>query len=191
MKALAIPRRSLLRQWLAASGSLSRRLAALGERFEVQTLRQGAAPVLRDEARMLGAARRMRCWIREVVLRVDGVPLIWARSVAPRRALNGAWRALRGLGSRPLADLLFNDAAVRRTPLHRERLRRHGPLAAHAARQWRRATGGDLPRGMQWARSSVFCRSGAPLRVMELFAPELAAHVPPGRRHARRAPGRR
>ena len=180
MKALATPRRAVLRQWLSASGSLSRRLAALGESFEVQTLRQGAARVLHAEARALGAHRRMRCWVREVVLRVDGVPLVWARSIAPCRTLNGPWRALRGLGSRPLADLLFNDSAVCRTPLRRERLAAHGPLAAHAARQWRRATASEAPAGMRWTRSSVFRRRGAPLRVMELFAPALARHVPPG-----------
>jgi len=184
LKARAIPRRSVLRQWLDASGSLSRRLAALGERFEVQTLRQGAARVLHDEASALGAQRHMRCWIREVVLRVDGVPLVWARSVAPRRALNGPWRALRRLGRRPLADLLFNDAAVRRTPLRRQRLPAHGPLAAHAARQWRHATAAEPPPGMVWARSSVFRRQGAPLHVLELFAPALASHVPAGRGHA-------
>jgi chorismate--pyruvate lyase len=181
-----MPRRAVLRQWLAASGSLSRRLAALGERFEVQTLRQGAARILRSEAAELAASRH-RCWVREVLLRVDGVPLVWARSIAPRRALNGPWRALRGLGHRPLADLLFNDAAVCRTPLRRQRLAPHSPLAARMKRQWVQATGHAPSRGMVWARSSVFRRRGTPLRVMELFAPALAAHALPGQRHAKHA----
>jgi chorismate--pyruvate lyase len=180
LKASATPRRAVLRQWLVASGSLSRRLAALGTRFEVQTLRQGTARITPREAAELGAQRRMRCWVREVVLRVDGVALVWARSVAPRRALNGPWRALRGLGSRPLAELLFNDPRVKRTPLRSERLARHGPLGLRLARQWRAATATPPAPTMCWGRSSVFRKHGAPLRVMEVFAPSIAAHPPSG-----------
>ena len=179
MNALATTRRAVLRQWLDASGSLSRRLAALGERFEVQTLQQGPRRLSRAEATDLMPHRHVRGWVREVLLRVDGVPLVWARSVATRRALNGPWRALRGLGTRPLADLLFKDPRVQRTPLRHERLAPHGPLACHLERQWRLANdGAPLPRGMVWARSSVFHRRGAPLRVMEAFAPALGALRP-------------
>ena len=178
MKLQALSHHSALRQWLIAPGSLSRRLAALGTCFEVQTLHQGPRRLQRAEAADLSPHQRTRCWVREVLLRVDGVPLVWARSVAPRRALNGPWRALRGLGSRPLADLLFKDPRVQRTPLRRERLAPHGPLACRLARQWRRANGAAPPHGMVCARSSVFHRRGAPLRVLEVFAPALGALRP-------------
>ncbi|HEY0858330.1 MAG TPA: chorismate lyase, partial [Albitalea sp.] len=102
----------------------------------------------------------------------------WARSVAPRATLAGPWRALLGLGSRPLADLLFNEPRVTRTPLERERLRLGGPLRTRLARQWRAATGETAPRGMLWARSSVFRKHGVPLRVMEVFSPSFAAVRP-------------
>jgi chorismate--pyruvate lyase len=178
LKALPTARRAVLRQWLDAPGSLSRRLATLGERFEVQTLHQGPRRLSRAEAADLLPHRHIRGWVREVLLRVDGVPWVWARSVVARRALNGPWRALRGLGTRPLADLLFKDPRVRRTPLRRERLAPHGPLACRLARQWRRANEAEPPSGMVWARSSVFHRYGAPLRVMEAFVPALAALRP-------------
>lgn len=176
MKPTAACRRALLRLWLAAPGSLSRRIAALGQRFEVQTLRQGAARLQPIEARDIGAGRS---WVREVLLKVDGQPLVWARSATPQPALRGPWRALRGLGSRPLADLLFNDRRVQRTPLRREKLPRGGPLQRRLARQWEAATGSAAPRGIVWARSSVFSRHGPPLRVMEAFAPSLGAVAPP------------
>lgn len=167
----------LLRLWLRAPGSLSRRIAALGDRFEVQTLREGPARLLATERRDIGAGRS---WAREVLLKLDGEPLVWARSVTPHDAMAGPWRALRGLGQRPLADLLFADRRVRRTPLRREKLACGGPLHRRLARQWRAATGRAAPRGMVWARSSVFRRPrGAPLRVMEAFAPALAGVVPP------------
>lgn len=176
------PRRSVLRQWLHAPGSLSRRLAALGQRFEVQTLRQGPARLHRHEIEALGAQAHGRMWVREVLLRVDGEPMIWARSAAPRAALAGPWRALLGLGSRPLADLLFKDPRVTRSPLAVERLAHAGPLRNRMARQWMRANGQPPSHAMVWARSSVFHKHGAPLRVMELFSPSLARKlVPSGR----------
>ncbi len=173
-----MPRASVLRQWLRAPGSLSRRLAALGGRFEVQTLRQGPARLHRSERAELGAHAHGRSWVREVLLRLDGVALVWARSVAPRATLAGPWRALLGLGSRPLADLLFNEPRVTRTPLARERLRLCGPLRTRLARQWLAATGEPPPRGMLWARSSVFRKHGAPLRVMEVFSPSFESTKP-------------
>ncbi|HJV61797.1 MAG TPA: chorismate lyase [Albitalea sp.] len=169
-------RRALLRLWLRAPGSLSRRIAALGRHFAVQTLYQGPLGLTDRERGDVGNARS---WVREVLLRVDGRPLVWARSVTPRRALGGPWRALRGLGTRPLADLLFNDRRVRRTPLRREHLLRGSTLQRRLARQWQAATGAPPPRGMVWARSSVFRRHGPPLRVMEVFAPALTWIKPP------------
>jgi chorismate--pyruvate lyase len=195
-------RSSVLRQWLSAPGSLSRRLAAMGTRFEVQTLQQGAARLCPIERIDLAPHAQGRGWVREVLLRVDGEPLVWARSVVPSVALKGPWRALLGLGSRPLADLLFNEPRVTRTPLRRERVALGGPLHRRLARQWQAANGTDLPRGMMWARSSVFRKRGVPLRVMEVFSPWFAgvaphtghlariatasrtAHVGPGSSHA-------
>ncbi|MBW8831930.1 MAG: chorismate lyase [Burkholderiales bacterium] len=171
-------RASVLRQWLRAPGSLSRRLVTLGERFEVQTLWQGAARIHRNEIAALGPLARGRLWVREVMLRVDGQALIWARSVSPCTSLAGPWRALLGLGSRPLADLLFKQPNVSRSPLRVERLRHGGPMRSRLARQWEKANGAPPQRSMVWARSSVFSKHGAPLRVMEVFSPLLASVKP-------------
>lgn len=172
----------MLRQWLHAPGSLSRRLAALGERFAVQTLRQGPARLCRQELAQLGPRARGRMWVREVLLRVDGEPMIWARSVAPRVALAGPWRALLGLGTRPLADLLFKDPRVTRSPLRVEHLAHGGPMRSRMVRQWVTANGKKPMHGMVWARSSIFHKHGVPLRVMEVFAPPLAGKkLPNGR----------
>lgn len=171
-------RAAVLRRWLRAPGSLSRRLAAMGERFEVQTLRQGCARLHRHERERLGPHRPGRTWVREVLLRVDGEPLVWARSIAPRASLAGPWRALLGLGTRPLADLLFKEPRVTRTPLRDEHLRRGSPLRRRLDRHWAKASGHVAPHNMVWARSSVFRKRGAPLQVMEAFAPSLAASMP-------------
>jgi len=179
---MGIASRSSLRDWLRAPGSLSRRLARLGQRFEVQVLRQGVAPFRALERAALGLPPRGLTLVREVILRVDGQPLVWARSAVHQRATTGPWRALKGLGSRPLAHLLYDDPAISRSELQPRRLSRHGHTRRHAARQWVQATGAAASAQMLWSRNSVFSRGGAQLRVMELFAPELAGRTPGRRR---------
>ena len=176
-----ISSRNSLRDWLRAPGSLSRRLALLGQRFEVQVLRQGVMPLRQQERLALGLPRHGCTWVREVILRVDGQPLVWARSSLHQSALAGPWRALKGLGSRPLADLLYADPRVQRSELSPRRLARHGHTRRAMQRQWLAAVGTLPSPQMLWSRHSVFSRhgvKGAQLRVMELFAPELARHKP-------------
>lgn len=174
-----------LRDWLRAPGSLSRRLARLGARFEVQLLSQQVAPLRAQERLALGLPRRGCTVVREVLLRVDGRPLVWARSALHQSALAGPWKALKGLGTRPLAHLLYDDRRIARSELQPRRLARHGHTRRHMARQWTRATGAAPSAQMLWSRNSVFSRGGAQLRVMELFAPELGEHRPGACRHRR------
>ena len=178
---MGIATRDSLRDWLRAPGSLSRRLARLGERYEVQVLRQGVAPFRALERLALGLPPRGLTIVREVILRVDGEPLVWARSALHQRATTGPWRALKGLGARPLGHLLYEDHRISRSELQPRRLSRSGHTRRHAARQWLAATGTPLSPQMLWSRNSVFSRSGAQLRVMELFVPELAG-LRPGKR---------
>lgn len=172
-----------LQRWQAAPGSLSARLATLGQRFEVQRLCQRVQPLLPGEVTDLQLHPGTLALVREVVLRVDGVPLVWARSVVAARATRGPWRALVGLGTRPLAELLFADPAVHRSPLRAERWPFGSPWHRHARQAWRSACGQAWPGRCLQARSSVFWRQGVPLRVFEAFHPALA-----GRAALRRAP---
>ncbi len=174
---MTVSARASLRAWLRAPGSLSARLARHG-RFEVQVLRQATAKLRAPERRALGAPRRGCTLVREVLLSVDGQPLVWARSSLHKSALAGPWKALKGLGRRPLADLLYRDRRVRRSTLQPRRIGAQGPTRRHMARQWAAATGGTPPRAMLWSRHSVFKRHGAQLRILELFHPDVAALAP-------------
>jgi len=174
---MTVSARVSLRAWLRAPGSLSARLARHG-RFEVQVLRQATAKLRAPERRALGVPRRGCTLVREVLLSVDGQPLVWARSSLHKSALAGPWKALKGLGRRPLADLLYRDRRVRRSTLQPQRIAAHGPTCRHMARQWAAATGRRPPRAMLWSRHSVFKRQGAQLRILELFHPDVAALAP-------------
>ena len=87
-----------VRRWLGASGSLSARLAQHGTSFTVRVLNQGMQHLHPDEARALGLPGRRPGYVREVVLSVDGVPVVFARSVTAHLHSVGPWRAIRAIG---------------------------------------------------------------------------------------------
>jgi len=158
-----------LRRWLMASGSLSARLAASGKVFSVQVLRQGRAALSEDEAIALNQGHHRTGYVREVLLRVDGLPVVFARSVTAHRHAVGAWRAVQGLGNRPLADVLFRRSGISRQPLSFSRLARHSRMQVHVVKSWSKAVGGEVSDATLNARRSVFVRQSAALLVMEVF----------------------
>jgi chorismate lyase len=165
------------RTWLRAGGSLTARLRHLGN-VQVHVQTQGARALWPSEQEALGCRSGH---VREVILSVDGLPVVWARSATSHGGLKGPWKALQGLGSRALAELLFSHTQVRRGPLVVHAWRKHGPAHARAARQWLRfchQPNNQAPQARRqtpWhARASVFWHKGQPLRVMEAFNPVLA-----------------
>jgi chorismate--pyruvate lyase len=166
------PHRGSVRRWVGGSGSLSARLAGAGRTFTVQVMAQGRQRLRPDESRALGLAGEQAGYVREVVLRVDGVAVVFARSVTAYAASLGPWRAIRGLGTRPLADVLFRRAnAIVRRPLEFAALMPASGLRRDVGQAWKLATGHLPASRVLPARRSVFVRRGAPLLVMEVFAP--------------------
>jgi chorismate--pyruvate lyase len=160
-----------VRRWLGAAGSLSARLAGDGRALCVQVLQQGRGPLRADEARALCLPVSCPGYVREVLLRVDGQAVVFARSVTAHAQSLGPWHALRGLGSRPLADVLFTPAAdMARTPLEFSRLAPTSPLRRHVAQAWGQGSTEPCTPGAWPARRSVFKRGCAALLVMEVFA---------------------
>jgi chorismate--pyruvate lyase len=156
-----------LRKWLSAPGSLTARLRLHGQ-VSVQVISQGRRTLWAQER---AALRCQEGYVREVVLRIDGRPAVWARSSTTLRAVKGPWRAIKGLGNRPLAELLFEHNQVRRDPLSFGLLGQQAPQRRHLTAQWARLTPPTTDRAPSWARRSVFRHRGHPLQVMESFSP--------------------
>ena len=163
-----LPPNTNLRAWLQAPSSLTARLRRHGT-VEVIVLCQGS------HALWLHERHDLQCvvgHVREVALLVNGVPAVWARSATSCTAIQGPWKALVSLGTRPLAELLFSNRLIRRDPLQPHHIQRHGPMECHLRGDWaglhQTISDSYLPR---WARSSVFWHGNQPLRVMEAFAP--------------------
>lgn len=160
-----------LRRWLRAGGSLTARLDAAFGPVHVQRVRQGGGPLLPEERRALAGPPRGH--VREVILHGAAGPLVYARSVLDQRHAMTRWQAVRGLGGRPLADLLFARRTVSRSALVPAWYPPGHPLTRQIHKRWLGATGEMLPGRGLWTRSSVFWRSGQPLRVMEAFNPAI------------------
>jgi len=154
--------------WLQARGSLTARLRRLGT-TEIVLVRQGTQRLWPAEQADIGAVAGH---VREVVITVNGIATVWARSATTQQAVHGSWKALANLGTRPLADLLFHGRMIERGPLQATKLPRHGVLEGHLRALWFDLLPPEGAAGVpQWGRSSVFVRKGQPLRVFEAFAP--------------------
>ena len=158
------------RPWLTADGSLTARLKAHSQAFRVQCLHQTTARCLTDEAAAIGMQRPGRVWEREVLLRCDNTPVVFAHTVVPMSATATDWPLFSALGERSLGTTLFGDPQVRRGVLEFARLREGHPLAQRA----RQALGLDGPRELiLYARRCLYRRRQGTLLVTEVFLPSV------------------
>ena len=181
--------RRALRSWLLTGGSLTARLVAHSSAFRVQKLHQRSALCLADEARAIGLRRPGRVWEREVLLRCDGVPVVFAHTVVPVSANASDWPLFSALGERSLGSTLFSDPRVRRGPLEFARLGAGHPLVrricrelglgADPAQQGAGEPGSGLAAGLKpgmslLARRCLYRRRRGVLLVTEVFLPAVA-----------------
>jgi chorismate--pyruvate lyase len=161
------------RPWLTEGGSLTARLKAHSETFRVQCLHQRTARCLSDEAQAIGMHRPGRVWEREVLLRCDNTPVVFAHTVVPMSATAADWPLFSALGERSLGTTLFGDPQVRRGVLEFARLREGHPLARRA-REALRIEGLDGPNELLlYARRCLYRRRQGTLLVTEVFLPSV------------------
>ncbi len=164
-----------MRAWLTATGSLTARLSAHSSAFRVQRLHQRTAKCLFDEARAVGLQRPGRVWEREVLLRCDGAPVVFAHTVVPMSATAADWPLFSALGERSLGSTLFYDPQVSRGELEFARIRAGHPLMQRA-----RAALGAADNTIFYARRCLYRRHRGTLLVTEVFLPpvlELASRT--------------
>jgi chorismate--pyruvate lyase len=170
------------RRWLADEGSLTTRLRACCQDFSVEVLRQNLGRPLRDEAALLGRPPHQLAWLREVLLKTDGVPQVFAHSALARHEARGPWQLFVGMGNRPLGAALFSDPGIDRQPLQFRRLDARHPLY-RAALQAAGSFLSPVPPPHLWARRSLFTHDQQSLLVCEVFLPtvfSLSAHSAAG-----------
>jgi chorismate--pyruvate lyase len=152
--------------WLMRPGALTAGLRQLGK-MDLRVLREYADGAPLDEARAMGLPLNAPVWIREILMSVDGVDSVVARSLTPLGASHGVWQGMRRLRTRPLADMLYHDRSILRSPFACRRLA--SPVPFHKTARLIQA---PEDNGALWARRSVFWRYGQPLLVAECFLPQ-------------------
>jgi len=170
----------LVKRWLSRPGALTAGLRALGT-FRLRVLAEYAQGVPPDEAHGMGLRPGAPVWVREIIMSIDGVDAVMARSLTPLTASHSVWQGMRRLRTRPLADMLYHDSGIRRSAFACSRVGRgialHKPACAAGA-----AGAADCGgRSLLWARRSVFWREGQPLLVAECFLPGFWALASGGR----------
>jgi chorismate--pyruvate lyase len=166
-----------MRDWLTTPGSLTARLVAHSNHFRVQRLRQAGATCMPDEAGTIGLHRQARVWERDVLLRCDGEPVVFAHTVVSASSTATDWPLFSALGERSLGTTLFYDPLVKRGQLEFARIRAGHPLLERA----NDALGNTLRDKVYYARRCLYRRHQGLLLVTEVFLPSvltLAAAVP-------------
>lgn len=154
--------------WLFRPDALTAGLRQLGE-LKLRVEREKVDSLHSREAWMLGRPARSAVWLREICMSIDGVDCVFARSFTPLAASHALWQGMRRLRTRPLADMLYHDPQINRSPFYVSRLQAQQPL--YRAMRLHLRTGCPAPQSI-FARSSVFWRQGQPLLVAEAFLPQ-------------------
>jgi chorismate--pyruvate lyase len=155
------------RTWLIEADSLTARLQQRYTDFFVQPVHISVHKARYEEAVLLNIPAHKNARIREVLLFGNAQPVVFAHSVLPRKALQGAWRRLGKLGNKPLGAVLFANPNVKRTPLSYKKLSAQHVLYQAAVKHL-----STKPDSL-WARRSIFSLNGANIMVTEVFLPEL------------------
>ena len=100
---------SPLRDWLLSEDSLTRKLKACCDHFEVRIL--GEKLLQPADGEYAGCVSSILLWTREVLLCLDGVAWVFARTLIPNTLMTNLNTGLHSLGSRPLGELLYSNKA--------------------------------------------------------------------------------
>lgn len=161
-----------VRQWLTDRTSLTLKLTACSRHFRVQRLRQGRALCLADECAMIALPRRAFVQQREVLLRCDERPMVYAHTVVPLNSTASDWPFFGRLGERSLGATLFGDPRVQRGGLQFARLTAQHALVRRAVAA---ADGLRVASHQQlYARRCLFKRRNGLLLVTEVFLAAVA-----------------
>lgn len=157
--------------WLFRPGALTAGLRRLGQ-VQLRVINEQATGLPPAEAWMLQLEPRSPIWVREILMSINGVDSVFARSFTPLGASHGLWQGMRKLRTRPLADMLYHDPQITRSPFFACRLNEQQPFYRTAERIF----GTQRPPAQKLlARCSVFHRLAQPLLVAECFLPEFWA----------------
>ena len=162
------------KQWLFRPGALTSGLRQLGN-VEIKILKECIQSLPFDEASTCRQYISNPVWVREILMSINGIPAVAARSLTPLKASHGVWQGIRKLTTRPLADILYNDRAISRSNFECGLVKRSMPIYHTLAQVLR-----PVPVKPTLARRSTFWKDEQPLLVTECFLPAFWNEIIPG-----------
>ncbi|MFU2089764.1 chorismate--pyruvate lyase family protein [Avibacterium avium] len=135
-------------QWVQHQGSLTQKLQRACQQLSVEVIYQGWQENLSEKISPKSTALE-QIWLREVLLKGDGTPWIFAQTTLPETTVQNVAQYVLQLGEQPIGLWLFKQ------PMQRVSL------------YWRQ----DPETGL-YARYSDFDLKGYPLQIKELFLAE-------------------
>lgn len=154
--------------WLYDHNSLTLKLESLSKTFHVEIKQEvniksseQLSGYFKDEDAIL---------VREVLLYVDNIPVVFAQTEIPLSTLTDEQKKITEIGNTSLGKLLFQDPSMLRGQIEVTSFKANSPLHDFC-QSIDQATDKTL-----WSRRSLFYINNKPLLVSELFLPALGLY---------------
>ena len=159
-----------VQSWTYESGSLTQRLRNFyGNGVAVKILLQRWHKPFLSESRLLKLPEHRYSLTREVLLHVNGKPLILARTIIPATTIKTAKSNLSKLGNRPLGEVIFSYPKL-------ERIAMDVTLIDPATWKQRAIAEAGIDQPI-WGRRTVYAIAHKQMLVNEFFLPEVLRHL--------------
>ena len=146
--------------WLLDEASLTDRLINFYEEvFSVKPLNQSWTLPLESEIALLESSGDEKALIRKVVLCLDKRPVVFARSIIPKIAIEGPLSHLQNLGDKSLGAILFDTPGLFRSSFEIALISGNNPCLPQEFFQ----------TNPVWGRRSCFSISSSKIIVSEIF----------------------
>jgi len=137
--------------WLTEEGSLTERLKKEFDDVKVEVIYEGV--YLLDK----------NFYVREVLLKSNNSPKIFARTLIKIEDLQAEWSSLKNLGDQSLATILFNSPDIKKTSVFYKELFLDDFMFAHINAL------SPIYQKSLWARRSSWEKQGTYLELLEIF----------------------
>lgn len=157
-----------MQSWLYDHNSLTLKLESLSKAFHVEVKQEiniksslQLSGYFNDEKDIL---------VREVLLFIDNIPVVFAQTEIPLSTLTDEQKALAEIGNTSLGKLLFQDPSMLRGQIEVTSFSENSPL-----HEFCQSIDQETDK-ILWARRSLFYVNNKPLLVSELFLPALGIY---------------
>jgi chorismate--pyruvate lyase len=151
-----------LNPWVKDKGSLSNKIINIMP-FRIKELKGRHIKAFNDEKVFFQKKNTGDLYIREALIFADKLPIVYARTVIPKKYLRGFWGRVKNLKNSPLSEIVFNKKYILRSNFVFKNLSDNDELTK------RLNAYKIFERGRIMARKSVFNHRGQKALLTEVF----------------------